>query len=81
MLKAFDLAASRHLAIKEASIAALAAKPLVAAAKWTVSNPMKALGAAFTASEVSSGAKAMANKVRQTPVTMPGTFMAGPRTF
>lgn len=78
MMKDFELAAKRHAQIKEAGVASLAAKPLVAAAKWTASNPMKALGAAFTGAEIMGGAKRLSNSVRNTPVTGPGTFFAGP---
>lgn len=82
MLKDFDLAAKRHQEIQKEAFAALAAKPLAAAAKWVVSNPMKSLGAGLTAMEIGQGAKQLAGSVRKTPTTPPGSFFAGVgRTF
>ena len=82
MLKDFDLAAKRHEEIQKEAFAALAAKPLAAAAKWVVSNPLKSIGAGLTAMEIGQGAKRLSNSVSKTPVTPPGTFFAGAgRTF
>lgn len=78
MLKDFELAARRFIEIKQAGLLSLAAKPALAAAKWVAFNPLKTLGAAFTAGEVGGGVASMAKKVTNTPVTAPGTFRAGP---
>lgn len=82
MLKDFDLAAKRHEEIQKEAFAALAAKPLAAAAKWVASNPLKSIGAGLTAMEIGQGAKKLSDSVSKTPVTAPGTFFAGAgRTF
>lgn len=78
MLKDFELAAKRHEEIQKVAFASMVAKPLLAAAKWAVKNPLKALGGAATGLSLATDTKDFTNAVRGASSVVPRAFKAGP---
>jgi hypothetical protein len=78
MLKDFELAAKRHSDIKKEAMLGMIAKPLLAAGKWAVKNPLKAAGTALTGAELASNTKHLTKSVRGAARSVPGTFTVGP---
>lgn len=78
MLKDFELAAKRHSDIQKEAMLGMIAKPLLAAGKWAVKNPLKAAGTALTGATIASDTRDFTKAVRGASKAIPATFRAGP---